>query len=216
MHPRDCPSWAYEQHQDRDLLLPYSAKALLRDLGSDRSAWRAVAKDTRPAHGRLFRGLTPPQCDYYAGHYRGEPFRCLQHLEVRTSDDPNVGRPAARVGALLATLSRLIEEGIAELDSWEMSEDKVHGSVALACEVFVEFLTIHPYANGNGHAARLVVIAVLASQGLQVNGWPVEPRPAEPYIDLIKKYRKGDREPLERRLIALMSPPPAVSPASTS
>jgi Fic family protein len=43
--------------------------------------------------------------------------------------------------------------------------------------MFLAFVTIHPYANGNGHAARLVVWALLLRYGFQPTGWPVDPRP---------------------------------------
>jgi len=65
--------------------------------------------------------------------------------------------------------------------------------------VFVYFLEIHPYANGNGHLARFFLIGYLARYGVFLARWPMHPRPSDPpYSDLIRRYRRGDRNSLER------------------
>jgi Fic family protein len=75
-------------------------------------------------------------------------------------------------------------------------------TVVLACRVFVRFLTIHPYANGNGHIARFLLIAILLRQGFRLKDFMIEPRPADPpYSGLIKRYRSGDGEPFERYIV---------------
>jgi Fic family protein len=68
----------------------------------------------------------------------------------------------------------------------------------LACRVFEVFLRIHPYANGNGHAARFLIWCLLSRYGYWPKGWPIEPRPPDPpYTHLISEYRNGNWEPLE-------------------
>jgi len=54
-------------------------------------------------------------------------------------------------------------------------EQKLAYAVIFACSIFVTFLQIHPYANGNGHAARLVVWAILGRYGYWPKSWPIEP-----------------------------------------
>ena len=43
-----------------------------------------AARNTRPTHAALFKDLTPPHFTYFAGHYRGEPYRCLETWIVRS------------------------------------------------------------------------------------------------------------------------------------
>ncbi len=75
-------------------------------------------------------------------------------------------------------------------------------AIALACRLFVRFLTIHPYANGNGHIARFLLTGLLKRQGYRLKAFPIEPRPADPpYSDLIKLYRDGKVEPFERYIL---------------
>ncbi|MGA8478946.1 MAG: hypothetical protein WB696_13395 [Chthoniobacterales bacterium] len=51
--------------------------------------------------------------------------------------------------------------------------------------------------------ARTAVWAVLGHQNIWLDRhkWPVEPRPLEPYISLIEKFRGGDRQPLEEFIL---------------
>ena len=202
--PSDCPPWEYESHPLRPELAATTAELLkgLRRSG----ATRAAAKDTRPVHWRLFRRLTPPGVAYYAGHYRGEEYRCLKTYEVTIPADARVGTPAARVLGSVSQLSAAIERLLAALDSGtavpkaQLPEaDRLLCVVAVASRVFVELLTIHPYANGNGHAARFCVWTILGRYGYWPNRWPIDPRPPDPpYSELIVRYRNGEREPLER------------------
>ena len=46
--------------------------------------------------------------------------------------------------------------------------------------VFVQFLAIHPYANGNGHIGRLIVWIFLKKLGFSQDFWSVNDRPGEP------------------------------------
>jgi Fic family protein len=84
--------------------------------------------------------------------------------------------------------------------------EKMYFSVAYACRLFVEFLTIHPYANGNGHVARWLLLAVLRRHGYRLNNFPVEPRPPDPpYSNMISRYRNGEVELLEKYVLSRLS-----------
>ena len=107
----------------------------------------------------------------------------------------------------MAQLSRPIETAITGLDN-ELHYGRVAPkyrlvyAVAAASRVFVTFLEIHPYANGNGHAARFFLTAFLGRYGYWLKSFPIEPRPPDPpYTDLIKAYRSGNREPLEAHIL---------------
>jgi Fic family protein len=74
---------------------------------------------------------------------------------------------------------------------------KATQAIRFSCRLFVQFLTIHPYVDGNGHVARYYLIALLARYGLRMS-WEIDPRPAGPYAALLSAYRDGDHQALER------------------
>ncbi len=89
-------------------------------------------------------------------------------------------------------------------DTMSEAEKLVRCSQLLAA-LFVYFLEIHPYVNGNGHMGRLLVIAGLKRQGYFAARWPLHPRPQDPpYSALIAEYRSGNRQNLENFLLACL------------
>jgi fido (protein-threonine AMPylation protein) len=208
MHPQDCPVFEYSQHPDRALILP-RATQLIRDLRTRAVDSPALATDSRAVHENLFRGLTPPQCDYYAGHYRGENFRCLRFYRVHIPGDPRVGYNPEIVVLAMGAIATEIHSGLAALDlahavpNARLSPaDKLRYTVTFASRLLVWVLGVHPYANGNGHAARFIVWAILGRYGYWPYRWPIEPRPPDPpYSELIYDYRSGNPEPLEKYLL---------------
>jgi len=203
MHPPDCPAWEYENHPKRQVVVSRYVAQILLDISTSKTGTLAVATDTRGSHRLVFEELTPTGYEYYAGHYRGESFRCLQFCVVRIQNDPRVGAAPESVAYRIGELNMAIRAGLMALDESILlpAKQRLHYIVALACHVFVEFLTIHPYANGNGHAGRLIVWSILARYGYWPRRWPVDPRPAPPYADLIMRSRSGDREPLEQYVL---------------
>jgi fido (protein-threonine AMPylation protein) len=205
MHPADCPAWEYNNHPRRGEVLARRQKEVLVDLGRHHFNTVEIAVNTRPVHRRLFFELTPPNHEYYAGHYRGESYRCLYEYQVMVHGDPRVGSDPAVVAAELKQIERVIRDGLAVLDANRNVPDahvskaqKLLHVVVLACRVFEVFLRIHPYANGNGHAARFLIWSLLSRYGYWPKGWPIEPRPPDPpYTQLITEYRNGNWEPLE-------------------
>lgn len=74
-------------------------------------------------------------------------------------------------------------------------------TLAVACRTLEWFLRIHPYANGNGHAARIIVIAMLGRYGYWPSNWTIEPRPsALPYDAMITQQRGGNPAFCEQEL----------------
>jgi fido (protein-threonine AMPylation protein) len=207
MHPQDCPSWEYNTHPKRALLTARVADILF-ELASARVDTLSVAADTREQHSTLFRDLVPPGYEYYAGHYRGELFRCLRFYTVRVEGDPRVGAAPGTVKFYMAQLSAIIRAGVFALDENVSlaAREKLRYVVALVCHVFVRFLTIHPYANGNGHMGRLIIWSIMGRYGHWPRGFPVEPRPQDPpYQELIIRYRSGDTEPLEKYILQMLA-----------
>jgi Fic family protein len=78
--------------------------------------------------------------------------------------------------------------------------------VKLACSAFVTFLTVHPYADGNGHTARALLWLLLFRFGYVPSGWTIEPRPSIlDYGTLIAQHRRGIRDPLEQYVLKRIS-----------
>jgi Fic family protein len=101
-----------------------------------------------------------------------------------------MGELRARILALTAALDQNVAL---------RAEDKARYVVTASCSVFVKFLTIHPYLNGNGHAARLIVWSLLLRYGYRPWRWTIEPgpEPRQVYLDQIANYRSGNYQPLE-------------------
>jgi hypothetical protein len=154
----------------------------------------------------LFYELAPDDHKYYAGNYRGDEYLCLKIYSVMIQGEPLVGYPPEKVLSSMAWLEADVRKVLATLDEAQKlpdahisREDKLIYIVAAACEIFVRFLGIHPYANGNGHAARLIIWAILLRYGHVPKRWPIDPRPPDPmYSNSIYAYRRGNKEPLER------------------
>jgi hypothetical protein len=208
-HPPDCPAFDYETHADCRILLPARVSDVLVCLARGEIDSREAVLNTRPSHYRLFVGLTPPNCDYFAGHYRGELFRCLRHYRVTIPSDTRVGSPPVAVEYDLRQLGGIIGAGFAALDTGPplSARDRLRYLIVFVCRVFELFLRVHPYANGNGHVARLMVWFMFLRYGYWPRRWSVEPRPADPpYSDFIRRYRDGDARPLEALITSMLVP----------
>jgi len=198
-----CPEWEYDGHPRRQEVLLREIQALVTGLARGQIDSLGTTRDTRPSHARLFRELTPEGFPQYAGNYRGAPLRCLRFYEVVIGGDPRVGYPCGQVHAAMEQLADVVARGLGAIDAGRQlpgmgEEDRLLFVVAFAAHVLQRLLTIHPYANGNGHAARLAVWAVLLRYGYWPKRFPIEPRPVQPsYVTAIVAHRNGDPEQLE-------------------
>ncbi|MCI0342463.1 MAG: Fic family protein [Planctomycetales bacterium] len=210
MYPRDCPSWEYDDIPNaRARFIAPAAAAILIDLRRGTLDSEAMSRDTRPVHVRLFQSLAPAQCPYYAGHYRGESYRCLKYYDIRVQTDPRVGAPAPEVPPSMDRLSKKIHESGCLLDSSHDSRqgghtpaEKLYALVVVLARLFEEFCRVHPYVNGNGHAGRFLVISLLGRYGYYPKRWAIEPRPPDPpYSNYISSYRSGQPNDLEQFIL---------------
>jgi prophage maintenance system killer protein len=76
-----------------------------------------------------------------------------------------VGHTPATVPMEMEAFKVKIGEVFSDLDhSWSLNEivfskqDKLYKTIQLTAALFVYFLEIHPFANGNGHIARLLLV----------------------------------------------------------
>lgn len=209
MHPSDCPDWEYKDRPHSQRLLPALCVDLLNYLQASRLMTMAVACDTRPAHRTMFVRLTPVGHDYYAGNYRGSDYRCLKYYEVGVGGDPRVGLAPSRVQQAMDMLGSDIRRDLGLLDAVNdlpeshcKPNEKLTSIVVIACRILERLLTIHPYANGNGHMGRLVVWAVLWRYNYWPRKWPLNEQP--PYAQLLSLYRDGQPAPLEQFVLSCL------------
>ncbi len=205
MHPPDCPVWEYAEHPKREVILKERTEDIILELYHQRLDFVESAADTRPIHGYLFSLLVPREQIYCAGHYRGEDFPCLKDCYVGISGNSDVGYPPFLVVQKMENVGQWIREGMKVLDATHQlpdtqisPEDKLLNTVAFGCMIFDAVLRVHPYANGNGHAARFILWAILGKYGYWLKQFPIEPRPNHPlYAWAIAQYRKGNKQALE-------------------
>ncbi len=234
LHPSSC-SWTYERPGYEAVLQPI-AEGVCAGLRAQTIEGQETAVDTRPIHKALFTDLTPPDARYYAGNYRGSEHRCLKRyrVSVRTgphSVDPYVGYEPGSVAFNMGLLTIELAEAFNRLDRLHARTDvsaveKTKFTVTVAAAMFEFFLRIHPYADGNGHAARFLLWAFLGSFGYWPERCTVEPKPAtrsEYCASLATLRSQRDPLPLERWILACLEPtaivsgvPTRVGPATTS
>jgi fido (protein-threonine AMPylation protein) len=212
----NCPqSWEYDKNKDARRQLKKQGLQILVAVERGDYPPQTFCRDTRPVHKQLFTGLTPKSCPYFAGNYRGDGrFLCLMDFEVIVQGDPLVGTKSKDVGVELRSFADAIAAAIQSLDNLLAPAAgtpmdpgvRAAGCAKLACDAFVGFLTVHPYVNGNGHAARTLLFVILRHYGYAPAQWTVDPRPPFPnYPEMIYQYRRGVTEPLLRFVLSCMS-----------
>jgi fido (protein-threonine AMPylation protein) len=206
MHPHDCPGWDYEDHKDHNSILPASSAQLLIQLRSGKIDAQQACCDTRSVHHFLFNKLVPDEHPYFSGNYRGQDFKCLKYYEVYVPSDDTVGIPSAGVSQAMRNIEEVLNKSFPNIDlanelpEEDLSKDmKIVYLVKFATRVLVEFLRVHPYANGNGHMARFIIFAMLARYELWPKKWPLDDSPN--YHQHIYDYRRGDIAPLENFIL---------------
>ena len=214
MLPASCPPWQYSAHPDFPRRLSESTARVLTAIQAGKYPVDAFARDTRPIHLELFTGLTPRGFEYYAGNYRGSHHFCLKNCEIKMiPPDPLVGAKAStvqreidRLGDAIVKWVQQIEQALATRPRPMTQAHRAVAVVKLACSAFVTFLTVHPYADGNGHTARALLWIVLIRFGYVPSEWTIDPRPSIPnYAAMIALHRRGTREPLEQYVLTRLS-----------
>jgi fido (protein-threonine AMPylation protein) len=195
--------WEYSDSPKADGLLADRSAQILAKLRKDPQPQSlAIATDTRQAHGHLFNGLTPKGQPFFAGKYRGqypEPLlscQCFINGEQKTP-------PRFVVSSMVGLRSNTTKK-IQELDAKRASTDETDFLIELVdftAAFFCDFVRIHPFANGNGHAGRLALTAILGRYDRWLKKWTVHPRPKEPYLEAQKKYFVGEKAPLQKLIL---------------
>lgn len=196
-----CVNWDYEKH-DKAKAVKSRCFDLLVGLRT-KSVQPIAAVDTRPIHAAMFKGLTHPDCPYFAGHYRGSR-DCLVNYEVHVGGASTA--PSTNVQAQMSALAAEIQADLAAVQqpSNLPPAEALVSRLDVVLDRMVEFLAIHPYANGNGHMQRFIVWCYLAAMNLWPKRWPMDERPPRPYDEFIHLYRKGVKDPLRAYVLGLL------------
>lgn len=159
--------------------------------------------DPRKIHRPLFEPLTDASNSQMAGNYRGSALDCLVDAEV-TFGVRN-GVPAMYV---LQRMSRYEQFAKTSFTRLRRSIEAVDGGrfrllcATAAGSMFHELISIHPFWDGNGHAARAVVALTWIAYGYSIGGWLIDPRPTGfPYIEYLREWDRGNRDPLIRHML---------------
>ena len=106
----------------------------------------------------------------------------LEYYDVEVGGLP--GAPAERVAAELAVFDRTLAEQLDELDRTvrrehldeDVTSDTITAAIILCAWAHGEWLRIHPFPNGNGRTARILVNGIALRYGLPAF-MRVRPRP---------------------------------------
>lgn len=194
--------WEYTTHKHASRVED-RCSILLMSMHGDIKKFERFGCCTLRGHRYLFRGLTPKDYRYYAGNYRGT-IGALKAYDVMAGGDPRTGFPAVVVPFYMQQFEKLLQDALVKFDARlaanvDEMEDFLIVYVSILADFLVWFLDIHPYANGNGHMARLLIWALLGRLGAWPISWTVDKRPN--YVDAIKEYRDGNKDPLEEFIL---------------
>lgn len=206
-HARLCPcaGWHYENYDKAGKQSRVFARcvAILADLKNSKIDRRVALTHTQTTHLRLFNGLTKPGCGYFAGNFRGSQ-KCLKNYVVfigsaSTSAPGVVAAEMHELSALIGTDLDALEAagGAAALQT----ASDLTNWLDVALERMVRFLSIHPYADGNGHVSRFMMFCYLSAAGVWPESWPIDDRPPYPYDEAIAAFRNSYRDGLRDFLL---------------
>lgn len=77
--------------------------------------------------------------------------------------------------------------------------------VTLLAIILERFLTIHPYMDGNGHSARILIFVMMAREGYKPKHWDVDAK--QPYDSALYHHRRGKRGELQKFLLQTITGP---------
>lgn len=196
--------WEYELHP-KYATVKEKCDEIIRCMCTDATRQDFFLVDTRDTHRAMFIEVTPDGCAYFAGNYRGADYPNLCNYSVQIGVYHGV--PPSSVGAVMSSFSTEIAKIISDFQQKiktiaSTASKKLVVFCHLLAHLFVKFLVIHPYANGNGHMARLLVWVLLKKEGLTQSFWSVADRPGQPrgvpLDSCIELFRNGNQEPLIR------------------
>ena len=166
-----------------------------RRVAADAAARQPVSSEAiRDWQAFIMRGLEPTDGEP-CGAYRGEAG--LEHYNVEVGG--HLATPAERVAADLAEFDRTLTEQLEELDRTiprghvdeDPITDHVDAVIILCAWAHGEWLRIHPFPNGNGRTARILVNSIALRYRLPAF-MRVRPRPGAAYAWVANQAMQGN------------------------
>ena len=166
-----------------------------RKVNADARAREPLSSDAiREWHALIMQGLTPTDGEPF-GVFRGATG--LEDYVVKIGD--YIGSLPEFVAAELAQFDRTLVDRITELDDTirpehldqEPSEDHLLAVIILCAWAHGEWLRIHPFPNGNGRTARILVNGIAQRYGLPAF-MAIRPRPGSEYERVAREAMAGN------------------------
>jgi len=180
---------------------------LLRRMRQDaRRRDSPTVEDARRWHSEVMRNLQVPVPNpKFAGAFRGEAG--LEDIQVLIAGRYGVAAP--EVATELAHFEQILQQVIGRLDEWiprdaELDTDQLAAIVEVCAWAHAEWVRIHPFANGNGHTARLWVNSIAGRYGLPPF-LRLRPLPAGAYGIASERAVLGDRAPTVALFLELLA-----------
>lgn len=166
---------------------------------------------TELAHRYVFRQFTPPGFSYYAGTYRGTNVDFLRNYVVSVSNEKKqlshprvVSREMKQFGEQYAAAMERFAEAFGQARDMPTRAALTVKLAEVLAVFLVRFFVTHPYANGNGHMGRMIVLAMFGRVGIVPVQWTIDDRP--PYDDAIAAFRRGVTKPLVMVILKCIGP----------
>lgn len=145
-------------------------------------------------HVGMYAGIDVPT-DVYLGRFRGD----VSHSWLIDAENGLTnGRRGVRSYLVFGEVETLFERARRDIDCLATKEstslDDDHEAIRIAAYLHGEWIRIHPFVNGNGRTARMLVLWVLARFGIPPL-LQLRPRPAKPYGTTSDSSMAGDHEP---------------------
>jgi fido (protein-threonine AMPylation protein) len=136
--------------------------------------------DIKTYHAKVFKYIVP--LDYYAGNYRSaDPKKPCLAMEVHVNGifGETYTKVPASMGNFSAELLDLIVRTDEYLTHTVSQTEKAQAVAQLAAAAMGNFIRIHPFVNGNGRMARMLVNYVFKRYGYRMPFGQAQIRPPE-------------------------------------
>lgn len=190
-------NWEYSNFSNKHDVEVFCEK-LLKILAIDQQKIFSILDDTRPTHKEMFEMVVPHGKEYLAGNYRGANYPQLVDRPVYVGTvygDYDSGAKFDIVHEFMEKFHKFIENTLPVLQQKSLSwspRERIVAYTKFVGACFVNFLAIHPYANGNGHISRLLVWCLFAIKSINCSFWSVPKRNDRPTDKMVTDFRRGD------------------------
>lgn len=170
-------TWEYKYMENHKLLENLTNRLFETLTTNDENSTIKILCDTRPLHRALFYNLTPLGSEDYSGCYRGQPDTNLTDKRIIISYNERLNIPHDKCTRPEMVIDMMASLGV-KVNDLINSNNSLKVYIDNCFCIFAEFLIIHPYINGNGHIARILLKSLLYLRGVDMcKEWTLHKRP---------------------------------------